>query len=65
MAKPPILRRSFCTPTQATGALVHENADGTTTAVHASAEAYLAEFRNKVGKGQLTYEDGWVEVMAK
>ena len=47
---------------QATGALVHENADGTTAPVHGAAEAYLAEFRDKVGKGELTYEDGWVEV---
>lgn len=47
---------------QATGALVHENEDGTTAAVHGAAEAYLAEFREKVGKGELTYEDGWVEV---
>ena len=34
----------------------------TTAAVHGAAEAYLAEFREKVGKGELTYEDGWVEV---
>ena len=47
---------------QATGALVHENADGTTAPVHGAAEAYLAEFRDKVGKGELTYEDDWVEV---
>ena len=47
---------------QATGALVHENADGTTAPVHGAAEAYLAEFRDKVGKGELTYEHGWVEV---
>ena len=53
-----ILRRGL----QATGALVHENEDGTTAAVHGAAEAYLAEFREKVGKGELTYEDGWVEV---
>ena len=44
---------------------MHENADGTSAAVHSSAEAYLAEFREKVGKGALTYEDGWVEVMTK
>lgn len=44
---------------------MHENEDGTTAAVHSSAEAYLAEFRDKVGRGALTYEDGWVEVMAK
>ena len=41
---------------------MHENEDGTTAAVHGAAEAYLAEFREKVGKGELTYEDGWVEV---
>ena len=39
-----------------------KNEDGTTAAVHGAAEAYLAEFREKVGKGELTYEDGWVEV---
>ena len=32
------------------------------TQVHGAAEAYLAEFRDKMGKGELTYEDGWVEV---
>lgn len=49
----------------ATGALVHQNSDGTSAAVHGAAELYLAEFRDKVGKGALTYEDGWVEVMGK
>ena len=59
------IHSAACVHLQAAGALVHENADGTSAAVHSSAEAYLAEFREKVGKGALTYEDGWVEVMTK
>ena len=60
--RPPPSEGSAPCRLQATGALVHENEDGTTAAVHGAAEAYLAEFREKVGKGELTYEDGWVEV---
>jgi hypothetical protein len=59
--RPPRLSLLQCR-LQATGALVHLNEDSTTAAVHGAAEAYLAEFREKVGKGELTYEDGWVEV---
>ena len=37
---------------QATGALVHQNSDGTSAAVHGAAELYLAEFRDKVREPQ-------------